>query len=96
MSSLTGEGCYQEEEASTDTLLVSILRPPLGMLKRTLLEMSPKGVRLHGATVYVARLDKEGHLRMARPCPSCMDQLKKLKVKRVIYSTDIGWDSELI
>lgn len=43
-----------------------------------------------GATIYVARVDKDGHPRMARPCPRCMKELYLAGVREVVYTVDDG------
>ena len=39
-----------------------------------------------GATVYVARIDKEGDYKLSKPCPMCHEALKHVGVKRVVYT----------
>ena len=39
-----------------------------------------------GATVYVARVKKDGSLAMARPCPGCQRVLRSRKVAKVFYT----------
>jgi len=39
-----------------------------------------------GATVYVARVLRNGELAMARPCPRCLAYLTSMRVKRIYYS----------
>ena len=43
-----------------------------------------------GATIYVARADKDGLPRMARPCSRCMKELYLAGVREVVYTTDDG------
>lgn len=43
-----------------------------------------------GGTAYVARLDKYGNLKMAKPCRICTDLLKEAGIKHVIYSDEGG------
>lgn len=52
------------------------------------LRKSLNGTR--GSTIYVARTDKEGKARMARPCPKCMYGLYEAGVREVVYTTDDG------
>lgn len=82
--------CCPEGALSTDTILVSTLREPAGTQKRGLFGQSPKGVSLRGAVVYVVRINKQGEMKMARPCDTCWEKLRKLKVKAVIYTADDG------
>tara|TARA_B100001146_G_C16028378_1_gene368211 strand:+ start:299 stop:697 length:399 start_codon:yes stop_codon:yes gene_type:complete len=41
---------------------------------------------VHGATVYVARVAKNGEERYSRPCERCEKELLRSGVKRVIYT----------
>lgn len=43
-----------------------------------------------GTTIYVARADKNGLPRMARPCHRCMKGLYLAGVREVVYTTDDG------
>ena len=48
-----------------------------------------------GATIYVARVGKDGQIKNSRPCEICQAVLKHVGVKRAIYTTD-GDGSDLI
>ena len=39
-------------------------------------------------TLYVVRLDAKGSLALAKPCEMCMDVIKNMKIKKVIYSIE--------
>ena len=41
-----------------------------------------------GSTIYVVRVNAEGHLRLSRPCRMCQDTLKHCGVSKVYYSTN--------
>lgn len=43
-----------------------------------------------GTTIYVARVDKYGVTRLARPCKKCMKNLYEAGVREVVYTTDAG------
>ena len=43
-----------------------------------------------GATVYVARVNKEGVARMSKPCPMCENAMRHVGIKRVIYTDRNG------
>lgn len=43
-----------------------------------------------GATVYVARLTKDGRWALAKPCKCCMAVLADMGVKRVVWTTGPG------
>ena len=40
-----------------------------------------------GATIYVARINKKGQLRLSKPCPMCHEVLKFCGIKKVVYTT---------
>ena len=54
------------------------------------------GVDLSNATIYVYRVHKNGTLAMSRPCPSCMQLIKDVGIKRVFYTTENGYAYEKI
>jgi tRNA(Arg) A34 adenosine deaminase TadA len=39
-----------------------------------------------GATIYVARVAKDGEYRISKPCSMCHEALKHVGIKRVIYT----------
>jgi len=84
--------CCPEDMSSSDIILISILNLRHGMLKWMRSVVFPKGASLRGTVVYVARINRQGHLRMAKPCLRCADRLRDEGVKRVIFSTEEGWD----
>lgn len=43
-----------------------------------------------GATVFIARTNKEGQWRNAKPCPSCMRRLIRCGVGRLIWTEGPG------
>lgn len=51
-----------------------------------------------GATLYVARIGRAGHVRLAKPCKGCQEKLLDAGIKKVYYSiseTDVGtWPPE--
>jgi len=44
---------------------------------------------IRGAVIYVARV-KNGHDRESRPCPKCSALIKKVGIKRVVFTTEAG------
>lgn len=49
---------------------------------------------LRGAKIYVARLKKQNKAPgLSRPCPMCISVMKNYGIKRVIFSTELGFDS---
>lgn len=43
-----------------------------------------------GATVWVARVTRDGCFALAKPCPSCEERLRSKGVARVVYTTGPG------
>ena len=39
-----------------------------------------------GATVYVARIGKEGDYKISKPCQMCHEALKHVGIKKVVYT----------
>ena len=48
--------------------------------------------RKAGDTMYVARVNKKGYMRMARPCKTCQLALEDRGIKEVFYTTSNGWE----
>lgn len=46
------------------------------------------GYNVSGATVYVARVNRNGEHRNSAPCSECQKVLNKLGVKRVVHTQD--------
>lgn len=45
-----------------------------------------------GSTVYVVRVNKQGSTRLSKPCHMCESAMKHCGVKKVVYSTDDGYE----
>lgn len=43
---------------------------------------------LNGATIYIFRQHRDGSPAMAKPCPSCLELIKSVGIKRICYSAD--------
>ena len=41
-----------------------------------------------GATVFVARVGKEGDFKMSKPCSMCHAAMKHVGIKKVVYTID--------
>ena len=41
-------------------------------------------------TLYIARSDKENKLKESGPCIDCLNLIKQLKIKRIIYTVENG------
>ncbi len=45
---------------------------------------------LSHATLYTYRKDNNGHLAQSRPCPRCMQLIKSMGIRKIIYTTNDG------
>jgi deoxycytidylate deaminase len=45
------------------------------------------GYKVKGATIYVARVKKDGSFGLSKPCERCKKALNDAEIKRVIYSS---------
>lgn len=61
-----------------------------------LLPLIRNRVDLTRATIYVFRKNKHNELAMARPCPRCMSIIKQQGIRKIEYTTDLGFASEVI
>ena len=46
------------------------------------------------ASLYVFRMNLNGELAISRPCPACMAMIGAMGIKKIHYTTDIGYASE--
>lgn len=46
---------------------------------------------VRGATIYVARITKSGHIGMAKPCPNCQSLLLSNGIHRAVWTEAGGW-----
>jgi len=51
---------------------------------------------LAGATIYVVRLLATGELGMAKPCQDCRRFIKKMNLRKIVYSTSSGFQEEIL
>ena len=61
-----------------------------------LLPLINKRYDLTRATLYVFRKNKIGDLAMARPCARCMSIIKGQGIRKIEYTTDMGYASEVL
>ena len=47
--------------------------------------------RLQGATIIVYRERRDGHMANAKPCPMCEKLIRSYGIKKIIYSTEFGF-----
>ena len=41
-------------------------------------------------TIVVARISRDGSIKNSRPCNQCLDTMIKYRIKKILYSTDLG------
>ena len=51
---------------------------------------------LTGSSIYVYRETKNGNLGLSRPCPSCMEAIQEAGINKIYYTTDTGYNGEII
>ena len=61
-----------------------------------LLPLIRNRVDLTRATIYVFRKNKHNELAMARPCPRCMSIIRQQGIRKIEYTTDLGFASEVL
>ena len=49
-----------------------------------------------GSVLFIARVSLEGHLMLAKPCEACMERIKQVKIKEIVYTTNHGYAIEEI
>lgn len=49
-----------------------------------------------GSVMYVARIGRDGDIKLAKPCSECEALLRKAGVKKVVYTTEDGVEIERI
>lgn len=56
----------------------------------------PYGTELEDLSLYIYREHRDGKLAKSRPCPSCMNFIKDIGIKRICYTTDEGYAIEYL
>lgn len=51
---------------------------------------------LRGATLYVARTNRAGVARLAKPCQCCLALAHMVGIKKIIYTTNEGYDETIL
>lgn len=51
---------------------------------------------LSGARIYIYREDHNGNMALCRPCPACMEAIRKKGIRKVYYTTPDGYAEETI
>jgi deoxycytidylate deaminase len=61
-----------------------------------LLPLIKNNVDLSRATLYVYRQHKDGTIGLAKPCSRCMKLIRQCGIKKINYTTEGGYASEVI
>lgn len=56
----------------------------------------PHGIDLTEASIYTYRENAKGELVKSRPCPSCIELIKDLGIRKIYYTTNEGYCEEII
>lgn len=51
---------------------------------------------LSGCSIYVYRETKQKQIALARPCEHCVKMLKQVGISKVFYTTDNGYQQEVL
>lgn len=56
----------------------------------------PNGTDLNDLTIYIYRESRNGGTAKSRPCPSCMNLIKDIGIKKICYTTEEGFAIEYL
>ena len=46
--------------------------------------------------IYIARVDKKGNPRLAKPCPICYSAIRDSEIKKITYTNDIFTEETIV
>lgn len=55
-----------------------------------------KDIKWSDVEIYTYRENKHGELRLSRPCKSCMALIRELGIKKIHYTTNDGYTTEIL
>lgn len=55
-----------------------------------------RDIRYKDLELYIVRVCRSGRLGLARPCSACMPFIRELGIRKIYYSTSIGYAAEFI
>lgn len=55
-----------------------------------------KNIDLTGSTIYISRNTVSGDIAMCRPCPACMKAIIDRGIKKIFYTSNIGYEKVYI
>lgn len=67
---------------------------PLHAETMALLPLIRKRYEFSNTTLYIFRRDRLGNLAQSRPCPRCMELIKRCGIKKIKYTTADGFTTE--
>lgn len=79
-------GHYKPTKCNHSTSYKPCLHSEIALLKQLLL--SDRHNKLHKLTLLNIRINNNGELAYAAPCPNCMKQLQKYNFKKIYFTTD--------
>ena len=59
-------------------------------------KLSEEDIDTRKLCLYTYRIRKDKDFGMARPCPSCMQAIKDMGIRKICYTTDDGYATETI
>jgi len=60
------------------------------VLKRTRIQPFKDFVDLSDYVIVVVRVSRDGCIKNSRPCDQCLDTMVKYRIKKILYSNDLG------
>jgi len=60
------------------------------VLKRCKIQPFKDVIDLSDHTIVVVRISREGLIKNSRPCNQCLDTMIKYRIKKILYSNDLG------
>ena len=60
------------------------------VLKRCRIQPFKDIIDLSDYTIVVVRMTREGLIKNSRPCNQCLETMIKYRIKKILYSTDLG------
>lgn len=67
---------------------------PLHAEMMAMIKAKDLDVDFNKVSLFVSRTKKDGSIGIAKPCPACMEMIKRLGIKNIYYTTDNGWGYE--
>ena len=88
--------CHPVQKRIDDNFFNTKCRGKVHAETAALIPLIKSGVNLNNAVVYTYREHKNGKKAMARPCQRCMMLLKSCGIRKIKYTTELGYAEERI